>query len=96
MLFNSVKRRAIYDQYDDAGLRTGVPIGQRSISFWKKKSSSVCISGPDAEWSEGYVFHNDANQTFRDFFGGDNPFAGMSLAPTENLHQPYFRVLCQC
>lgn len=32
--------------------------------------------GPNNEWNEGYVFHGNADKIFRDFFGGDNPFAG--------------------
>lgn len=32
--------------------------------------------GPKNEWIEGYVFHGNADKVFRDFFGGDNPFAG--------------------
>ncbi|CAF0738616.1 unnamed protein product [Rotaria sordida] len=31
--------------------------------------------GPENEWSEGYVFHGNADKIFLDFFGGDNPFA---------------------
>lgn len=27
-------------------------------------------------WSSGYVYHGNADETFRQFFGGDNPFAG--------------------
>lgn len=52
------KKRAIYDQYGDEGLKNGVPMG------------------PNNEWNEGYVFHGNADKIFRDFFGGDNPFAG--------------------
>ncbi|VEL30628.1 unnamed protein product, partial [Protopolystoma xenopodis] len=26
------------------------------------------------EWIKGYVYHGDANRTFKEFFGGDNPF----------------------
>ncbi|CAF2395747.1 unnamed protein product [Rotaria sp. Silwood2] len=32
--------------------------------------------GSEHEWSEGYVFHGNADKIFQDFFGGDNPFAG--------------------
>ena len=28
---------------------------------------------------EGYVFHGNAEQIFRDFFGGNNPFAGIII-----------------
>ncbi|CAF1135927.1 unnamed protein product [Adineta ricciae] len=51
------RRRAIYDQFGDEGLRCGVP------------------TGTENEWTDEYVFHGDADKVFRDFFGGDNPFA---------------------
>ena len=28
-------------------------------------------------WTPGYTFHGDAGRVFKEFFGGDNPFAGM-------------------
>lgn len=28
-------------------------------------------------WSEPYTYCNDANKIFYEFFGGDNPFAGI-------------------
>lgn len=30
----------------------------------------------DGDFIEGYTFHGNAEQVFRDFFGGNNPFAG--------------------
>lgn len=27
-------------------------------------------------WTAGYTFHGDAGRVFKEFFGGDNPFAG--------------------
>ncbi|KAK3754830.1 hypothetical protein QZH41_002146 [Actinostola sp. cb2023] len=29
----------------------------------------------DHGWTQGYTFHGDANRVFKEFFGGDNPFA---------------------
>ena len=28
------------------------------------------------EFTKGYVFHGDPERVFKEFFGGDNPFAG--------------------
>lgn len=33
----------------------------------------------DTEFLEGYVFHGDPKRVFREFFGGENPFAGMII-----------------
>ena len=27
-------------------------------------------------WTPGYTFHGDAGRVFKEFFGGNNPFAG--------------------
>ncbi|NXC49026.1 DJB13 protein, partial [Penelope pileata] len=34
----------------------------------------IPLEGEDA-WSEGYVFHNNPEKVFKEFFGGHNPFA---------------------
>lgn len=31
----------------------------------------------DGKFVEGYIFHGNSEQIFREFFGGNNPFAGM-------------------
>ena len=33
----------------------------------------------DQDYLEGYTFHGDANRVFKEFFGGDNPFAGIYI-----------------
>jgi hypothetical protein len=48
------------------------------------KLTMQCSVGPNKEWNEGYVFHSNADKVFRDFFGGDNPFAGQHCTPTKN------------
>lgn len=53
------KRKAVYDQFGEEGLKCGVPL--------------KCEEDGEA-WTKGYVFHGDAQKIFRDFFGGDNPF----------------------
>lgn len=30
-------------------------------------------------WTPGYTFHGDAIRVFREFCGGDNPFAGKTI-----------------
>ena len=54
------RKRAVYDQFGEEGLKNGVPHG-------KEESGA---------WTQGYVFHGNADKVFRDFFGGDNPFQG--------------------
>lgn len=52
------RKRAVYDQFGEEGLKNGVPVG----------------SGESGAWTQGYTFHGDAHKVFREFFGGDNPF----------------------
>lgn len=52
------RKRAVYDQFGEEGLKGGVP------------KSSVEAGA----WTHGYTFHGDAEKIFRDFFGGSNPF----------------------
>ncbi|EDV25013.1 DnaJ-like protein subfamily B member 13 [Trichoplax sp. H2] len=52
-------RRAIYDQYGEEGLKAGVPMSEAE----------------GQTFTEGYVFHGDAERVFREFFGGNNPYA---------------------
>ncbi|KAK3603559.1 hypothetical protein CHS0354_027982 [Potamilus streckersoni] len=52
------RKRAVYDQFGEEGLKNGVPEG----------------SGEAGAWTKGYTFHGNAEKVFRDFFGGDNPF----------------------
>lgn len=40
--------------------------------------SGVPNAGSNGAWSYGYNFHGDAEKTFKDFFGTDNPFADFS------------------
>ncbi|XP_071800793.1 dnaJ homolog subfamily B member 13-like [Asterias amurensis] len=53
------RKKAVYDQFGEEGLKNGVPEG-------KMESGA---------WTHGYTFHGDANKVFREFFGGDNPFS---------------------
>lgn len=53
-------KKGIYDKFGEEGLKGGIP-----LEF-----------GDDNAWSDGYVFHNDPHRVFKEFFGGDNPFAG--------------------
>ncbi|XP_025008263.2 dnaJ homolog subfamily B member 13 isoform X3 [Gallus gallus] len=52
-------RRGIYDRFGEEGLKGGIPVGS---------------DGEDA-WTAGYVFHNNPDKVFKEFFGGHNPFA---------------------
>ena len=59
--FFSARKRAVYDQFGEEGLKNGVPSG----------------SGEAGAWTNGYTFHGNPEKVFRDFFGGDNPFQGL-------------------
>ncbi|KAI1242458.1 hypothetical protein IHE44_0006003 [Lamprotornis superbus] len=52
-------KKGIYDKFGEEGLKGGIPLEFAS----------------DNPWSVGYVFHNNPEKVFREFFGGDNPFA---------------------
>jgi DnaJ family protein B protein 13 len=56
----TARKRAVYDQFGEEGLKNGVPSGQVETGAW----------------TQGYTFHGNADKVFRDFFGGDNPFQG--------------------
>lgn len=53
-------KKGIYDKFGEEGLKGGIP-----LEF-----------GSENPWSVGYVFHGNADKVFKEFFGGDNPFAG--------------------
>ncbi|XP_043383403.1 dnaJ homolog subfamily B member 13 isoform X2 [Chelonia mydas] len=52
-------KKGIYDKFGEEGLKGGIP-----LEF-----------GSENPWSVGYVFHGNADKVFKEFFGGDNPFA---------------------
>ncbi|XP_047462354.1 dnaJ homolog subfamily B member 13 isoform X2 [Mugil cephalus] len=53
------RKKATYDKFGEEGLKGGIP-----PEF-----------GRDGAWSSKYVYHGNPDKTFREFFGGDNPFA---------------------
>ncbi|XP_058482554.1 dnaJ homolog subfamily B member 13-like isoform X2 [Solea solea] len=53
------KKKATYDKFGEEGLKGGIP-----PEF-----------GSDGAWSSKYTYHGRPDKTFRQFFGGDNPFA---------------------
>ncbi|XP_071956113.1 dnaJ homolog subfamily B member 13-like [Antedon mediterranea] len=57
-VLSDCKKKAVYDQFGEEGLKCGVPEG----------------SGQTGAFTHGYTFHGDANKVFKEFFGGDNPF----------------------
>ncbi len=59
-LSNAARKKATYDKFGEEGLKGGI-------------TSELGVNGA---WSSGYVYHGNADETFRQFFGGDNPFAG--------------------
>ncbi|XP_030055869.1 dnaJ homolog subfamily B member 13 [Microcaecilia unicolor] len=53
------RKKAVYDKFGEEGLKGGIP-----TSF-----------GGESAWTSGYTYHGNVFRTFREFFGGDNPFA---------------------
>ncbi|KAI4892661.1 hypothetical protein NFI96_022790 [Prochilodus magdalenae] len=53
------RKKATYDKFGEEGLKGGIPPE----------------SAANGAWSSGYVYHGNPDKTFRQFFGGDNPFA---------------------
>ncbi|KAK2828470.1 hypothetical protein Q5P01_019504 [Channa striata] len=53
------RKKATYDKFGEEGLKGGIP-----LEF-----------GINGAWSSQYVYHGNPDKTFRQFFGGDNPFA---------------------
>ncbi|XP_034538703.1 dnaJ homolog subfamily B member 13 [Notolabrus celidotus] len=53
------QKKATYDKFGEEGLKGGIP-----PEF-----------GSSGAWSSKYEYHGNPDQTFRQFFGGDNPFA---------------------
>ncbi|XP_075257851.1 dnaJ homolog subfamily B member 13-like [Convolutriloba macropyga] len=53
------KKKAVFDQFGEEGLKQGVPHGDDHTEAW----------------THGYTFHGDPFKVFTEFFGGQNPFA---------------------
>ncbi|PKU27786.1 hypothetical protein llap_21910 [Limosa lapponica baueri] len=69
-------KKGIYDKFGEEGLKGGIP-----LEF-----------GGENPWTEGYVFHNNPDKVFREFFGGDNPFAAdITFVVQEKLHPRFKR-----
>ncbi|XP_050189447.1 dnaJ homolog subfamily B member 13 isoform X3 [Myiozetetes cayanensis] len=72
-------KKGIYDKFGEEGLKGGIPLELAS----------------DNPWSVGYVFHNNPERTFKEFFGGDNPFAVIpQFWSHHGLQSHPFPVLC--
>uniref|UniRef100_A0A8D0KWM9 DnaJ heat shock protein family (Hsp40) member B13 n=1 Tax=Strix occidentalis caurina TaxID=311401 RepID=A0A8D0KWM9_STROC len=68
-------KKGIYDKFGEEGLKGGIP-----LEF-----------GGENPWTAGYVFHNNPDKVFREFFGGDNPFAGRCGGAGGCCCDPFFR-----
>ncbi|XP_068187218.1 dnaJ homolog subfamily B member 13 [Antennarius striatus] len=53
------QKKAIYDKFGEEGLKGGTPPEY----------------GSSGAWSSRYIYHGNPEKTFKQFFGGDNPFA---------------------
>lgn len=65
LFFVAARKKATYDKFGEAGLKGGIPPKL----------------GCTGAWSSKYVYHGNPDKTFRQFFGGDNPFAGEENRP---------------
>ncbi|XP_072514288.1 dnaJ homolog subfamily B member 13 [Salminus brasiliensis] len=63
-VLSDLRKKATYDKFGEEGLKGGIPPE----------------SAENGAWSQGYVFHGNPEKTFRQFFGGDNPFADFYTA----------------
>ncbi|XP_067322549.1 dnaJ homolog subfamily B member 13 isoform X2 [Anolis sagrei] len=66
-------KKGVYDKFAEEGLKGGIP-----LEF-----------GIDTPWTEGYVFHGRPEKVFRDFFGGDNPFAEFYTAEGAEVNMAF-------
>ncbi|XP_074996507.1 dnaJ homolog subfamily B member 13 isoform X1 [Calonectris borealis] len=66
-------KKGIYDKFGEEGLKGGIP-----LEF-----------GGENPWTVGYVFHNNPDKVFREFFGGDNPFAEFFAEDGSELMLPF-------
>ncbi|KAM6097809.1 dnaJ homolog subfamily B member 13 isoform 1-T1 [Theristicus caerulescens] len=66
-------KKGIYDKFGEEGLKGGIP-----LEF-----------GDDNPWTAGYVFHNNPDKVFKEFFGGDNPFAEFFAEDGSELILPF-------
>ncbi|XP_032057404.1 dnaJ homolog subfamily B member 13 [Aythya fuligula] len=66
-------KKGVYDRFGEEGLKGGVPLE----------------GGDDDSWTGGYVFHNNPDKVFREFFGGDNPFAEFFAEDGSEVVVPY-------
>ncbi|KAL2095376.1 hypothetical protein ACEWY4_010095 [Coilia grayii] len=53
------QKKATYDKFGEEGLKGGIPEE----------------AGQNGAWTEGYTYPENPEKIFRQFFGGDNPFA---------------------
>ncbi|KAJ2721149.1 DnaJ sub B member 6 [Coemansia sp. Benny D115] len=81
-------RRSLYDRYGEAGLRRGFQPGQESSS---SHSHHPHHHHHPADSDFGFSFHT-ANDVFREFFGGQDPFASMFGGPSfaDPFADPFF------
>uniref|UniRef100_A0A3B3UQH1 DnaJ homolog subfamily B member 13 n=1 Tax=Poecilia latipinna TaxID=48699 RepID=A0A3B3UQH1_9TELE len=62
-VLSDARKKATYDKFGEEGLKGGIPV--------------ECTSS--GAWSSKYTYHGIPDKTFKQFFGGDNPFAESGL-----------------
>lgn len=70
----TARKKATYDKFGVEGLKGGIPPEH----------------GSSGAWSSKYIYHGNPDKTFKQFFGGDNPFAGEKIRQYGVCPQSYF------
>ncbi|XP_041865368.1 dnaJ homolog subfamily B member 13 [Melanotaenia boesemani] len=65
-VLSDLRKKATYDKFGVEGLKGGIP-----AEF-----------GSGGAWSSKYAYHGNPEKTFKQFFGGDNPFADFYTSDT--------------
>ncbi|XP_040195874.1 dnaJ homolog subfamily B member 13 [Rana temporaria] len=58
-VLSDLRKKATYEKFGEEGLKGGIP-----AEF-----------GGEEAWTSVYTYHGNPEKTFKEFFGGDNPFA---------------------
>ena len=76
---SAATRRARFDKFGEEGLKRGVPTadGGKCSSGEGTECTYLNIISSSPEFLSAYTFHGDARRVFREFFGEDDPFAGL-------------------
>lgn len=66
-------KKATYDKFGEEGLKGGIPTEYAAGGAWSSK----------------YTYHGQPEKTFRQFFGGNNPFSGEKIHSQMSTPLPF-------